>query len=143
MIAPADVIKLLQEVCGYSDGTDGNESGVDSLIAYKDALEECLHEALLQAGAWAVVSAKIDDSMSASAVFTAVLKERALLLEHHASRPHEPGGEDRATAHCIECGQPVTYRFGAWHCPVHRDEGHVQFGPPSPTIENQPQGGSS
>lgn len=31
--------------------------------------------------------------------------------------------------HCQECGpqQPVEHKFGAWHCPVHRDVGHVIF----------------
>lgn len=28
---------------------------------------------------------------------------------------------------CEECGQRVERRFGAWMCPTHRDQGHVEF----------------
>lgn len=36
------MLSELAEACEYSDGTDSEESGVDSLIAYKDALEDKL-----------------------------------------------------------------------------------------------------
>lgn len=35
-----NIVEQLQKDVGYSDGTDGVESDVDSLIAYKDALED-------------------------------------------------------------------------------------------------------
>jgi hypothetical protein len=39
-------IAEMQEAMKYSDGSDGEESGVDSLIDYKNALEERLMEAV-------------------------------------------------------------------------------------------------
>jgi hypothetical protein len=42
----SDRLTELQEACGYSDGSDGEESDIDSLIAYKDALEDAYGDAL-------------------------------------------------------------------------------------------------
>lgn len=38
----AGVVEQLRADCEYSDGEDGDESGVEELIAYKDALEDRL-----------------------------------------------------------------------------------------------------
>jgi len=47
-------LRELREACGYSDGEDGEETGVDSLIDYKNELEDayaCLLEAFESKGA--------------------------------------------------------------------------------------------
>lgn len=53
-------IRELQEACGYSDGSDGEESDVDSLIAYKDALEDAYATLVEKANLADVVFAILD-----------------------------------------------------------------------------------
>jgi hypothetical protein len=74
-----------------------------------------------------------------SAAFTrSVLGVEQLAYElPELNEPTSPTADD-CDVFCEECGAKVTYRFGAWHCPTHRDLARVKFVPRTRVIIPDP-----